>query len=118
MTTGLTSLPLTQITSLLRAGDISSKDLTQAFIDRIEELDPHLHAFLTLTPENALSQAAKADQCLADWRQSPDQALSPLVGVPLAIKDVLCVADVRCTCGSRILEDFAPPFHATAVQRL
>ena len=118
MTTGLTSLPLTQIISLLRAGDISSQELTRAFLERIENFDPHLHTFLTLTPKKALSQAAKADQRLADWRQSPDEVLSPLVGVPLAVKDVLCVADVRCTCGSRILEDFAPPFHATAVQRL
>jgi aspartyl-tRNA(Asn)/glutamyl-tRNA(Gln) amidotransferase subunit A len=118
MVAGINDLTLTQIISILRAGDVSSREVTQFFLDRIERLEPHLHAFLTLTPEKALSQADIADQRLIAWRKSPDDFLPPLEGVPIAVKDVLCVADVRCTCGSRILENFVPPFNATAVQRL
>jgi aspartyl-tRNA(Asn)/glutamyl-tRNA(Gln) amidotransferase subunit A len=118
MTTRLTDLTLSQIVSLLRTGDVSSREVTQVFLDRIERLEPHLRAFLTLIPEKALSQADKADQRLAAWRKSPDEPLPPLEGVPIAVKDVLCVAEMRCTCGSRILENFTPPFNATAVQRL
>lgn len=118
MTTRLTDLTLSQIVSMLRAGDVSSREVTQVFLDRTERLEPHLRAFLTLIPEKALSLADKADQRLAAWRKSPEEPLPPLEGVPIAVKDVLCVADVRCTCGSRILENFTPPFNATAVQRL
>jgi len=118
MTTRLIDLTLSQIVSMLRTGDVSSREVTQVFLDRIESLESLLHAFLTLIPEKALSQADKADQRLAAWRKSPDEPLPPLEGVPIAVKDVLCVADIRCTCGSHILENFAPPFNATAVQRL
>jgi len=103
---------------MLRAGDVSSREVTHLFLDRISKLDHHLHAFLTLTPEKALSQADRADQRLVAWRKSSKKPLPPLEGVPIAVKDVLCVADVRCTCGSLILENFTPPFNATAVQRL
>jgi aspartyl-tRNA(Asn)/glutamyl-tRNA(Gln) amidotransferase subunit A len=73
---------------------------------------------LTLIPELALARADEADRRLSDWRRRPDQPLPALLGLPIAVKDVLCVADVRCTCGSRILENFVPPFNATVVERL
>jgi aspartyl-tRNA(Asn)/glutamyl-tRNA(Gln) amidotransferase subunit A len=118
MTPRQIDLTLSQIVSMLRAGDVSSREVTQLYLDRISKLNPHLHAFLTVTPEKALSQSNKADQRLAAWRKSSKMPLPPLEGVPIAVKDVLCVADVRCTCGSLILENFTPPFNATAVQRL
>ena len=118
MAAGITDLNLSQMVAKLRTGEVSSREVTQAFLDRIGDLEPHLHAFLTLTPEKALSQAEEADRRLAAWRNTPDEQLPPLLGVPIAVKDVLCVADTRCTCGSRILENFVPPFNATAVQRL
>jgi len=118
MTARITDLTLSQIVSMLRTGEVSSREVTQVFLDRIESLEPHLHAFLTLIPEKALSQADISDQRLAAWRKNPEERLQPLEGVPIAVKDVLCVADIRCTCGSRILENFTPPFNATAVQRL
>jgi len=114
----LTDLTLIQIVHSLRKGEFSSHELTWAYLERIDRLEPELHAFITLTPEMALAQATKADQCLAARRNHPDEPLSPLLGVPIAIKDVLCVADVRCTCGSRILENFTPVYNATAVERL
>lgn len=114
----LTDLSLTQINQALHSGDISSRQLTQAFLDRIDRLDHSLHAFLTLIPEKALKQADEADRRLRAWRTGDNKPLPPLLGVPVAIKDVLCVEDVRCTCGSRILENFHPPFNATVVERL
>jgi aspartyl-tRNA(Asn)/glutamyl-tRNA(Gln) amidotransferase subunit A len=116
--TDLFDLTLIEMVYSLRKGEFSSNELTRACLERIGNLDPDLHAFITLTPETALTQAARADRCLAAWRNHPDDSLPPLLGVPIAIKDVLCVAGVRCTCGSRILENFTPVYNATAVERL
>jgi aspartyl-tRNA(Asn)/glutamyl-tRNA(Gln) amidotransferase subunit A len=114
----LIELSLAQMRQSLRGGEFSSQELTKAFLERIDRLEGDLHAFITLTPQLALEQAKQADRCLADWRRNPDVPLSPLLGVPLAVKDILCVSGVRCTCGSRILENFVPPYSATAVERL
>lgn len=114
---GLTELTLSQIIHSLRTGECSSRQLTQAFLERIQNLEPSLHAFITLTPELALEQAAQADQRLASWRQEGGE-MPLLAGVPLAVKDVLSVAGVRCTAGSRILETYQPPYHATVIERL
>jgi aspartyl-tRNA(Asn)/glutamyl-tRNA(Gln) amidotransferase subunit A len=114
----LTDLSLLEAVSELRAGKIASIELTQACLERIERLDPALQAFITLTPELALEQAAGADRSLTAWRRDRASCLPALAGVPLAVKDVLCVEGVRCTCGSRILENFVPPYTATAVERL
>ena len=114
----LASLTLTQATDALRQGQVSSRALTQAFLERIDRLEPCLHAFITLTPERALAQAGAADRALAAWRKDPAAALLPLLGLPIVVKDVLCVEGVPCTCGSRILEGYVPPFTATAVNRL
>ena len=108
----LTDLTLTQAQAKLRAGDITAVELTQAHLDRIRTLDPQIRAFLTVTEEAALAAAERADQ----RRREGDEAL--LLGIPLAIKDVLSTQGVPTTCGSRILEGFIPPFTATAVQRL
>jgi aspartyl-tRNA(Asn)/glutamyl-tRNA(Gln) amidotransferase subunit A len=77
-----------------------------------------LRAFITLTPEKALQQAKQADRVLSQPRQASDAAPPPLTGLPIAVKDILALAGVRCTCGSRILEPFVPPYTATAVSRL
>jgi aspartyl-tRNA(Asn)/glutamyl-tRNA(Gln) amidotransferase subunit A len=114
----LTDLTITASILALHQGEISSRELTQACLERIERLEPILHAFITLTPELALRQADSADRRLLAWRHAPDGPLPALLGVPLAVKDVLCLAGVRCTAGSRILETFVPPFNATAVDRL
>lgn len=114
----LTDLSVLEILRALRQGQISSREVTQAHLDRIQAQNEHLNAFITLTPEMALNMAAAADSRLAEWRRSPGGFLPPLLGLPLAVKDVLCVEGVRCTSGSLILENFVPPFTATAVARL
>ena len=92
--------------------EVSSVELTRAALDRIGALDGKLHAFLTVTEEQALAQAGAADERIARGEAGP------LTGVPAAIKDVINVAGVRTTCGSRILEQFVPPYDAFAIRRL
>ncbi len=109
--------------SALRKGDVSSRELTRDVLERIDRLEPRLHAFITLTPDLALRMADEADRRWQAWRKDPEAELPnaeppALLGLPMAIKDVLTVAGVRCTCGSKILENFIPPYTATAVQRL
>ncbi len=96
----------------MRAGEFTAVALTQALLDRITAVDDNVKAYLTVTAEAALDQAEAADQ----RRAAGEDAL--LLGVPLAIKDVLATKGVQTTCGSKILKGFIPPYTATAVARL
>jgi len=111
-------LSLTEAAALLRSGDVSSVELTQACLDRIEALDDQIHAFLALTPELALQQAEAADQRFAAWREAGGEPPPAVCGVPTAVKDVLCVDGVQATAGSKILEGYRPAYTATSVARL
>jgi len=108
----LTALTLTQLRDALRAGDTTSVAATEAAIDRITRVDNEIRSFLTLADEIALEQAAAADRRRA---QGDD---SPLLGVPVAIKDIICNEGIETTAGSRILEGFVPPYDAFVVKRL
>ena len=96
----------------LTSRQISSVELTQACLDRIEAIEDQVQSFLTLTPEIALAQAEKADRMLAAGEGGP------LTGVPVQIKDVMCTEGVLTTCASRMLENFVPVYNATAVEKL
>ncbi|HLC35749.1 MAG TPA: Asp-tRNA(Asn)/Glu-tRNA(Gln) amidotransferase subunit GatA [Anaerolineales bacterium] len=113
----LTDLSLAQAARMLRDGEISSLELTRACLQRIHRFDEKQHAFLALRPEAALDEARQADRRLATAR-GEEQPAGALLGVPLAVKDVVCVTGLPCTCGSRILEGFTPPYDATGVARL
>lgn len=110
----LTALTLNEAMDGLHSGQFSSRELTSAYLKQIERLEPELHAFITLTPDLALETAKQADLRL----QNKGEDLHPLTGLPLAIKDVLSLADVQLTCGSKILEGYIPPFNASTVKRL
>ena len=114
----LTELSLLAAAAALRAGETSSLELTRACLDRIEALEPRLHAFLARTPELALAAARAADHRLAEWRRRRDGPLPLPLGIPVAVKDVLCFEGAPTTAGSRILEGFRPPYSATSVARL
>ncbi len=92
---------------------VTAASLAEGFYKKIESEDKDVHAFLTLSKERALAQAAKID-AMAD----KGEALPPLAGVPVAIKDVMVTKGVRSTAGSKILENFIPPYDCTAVARL
>lgn len=108
----LTALTISEILAGLDAGDFSSVELTQAYLDRIAKYDSVIRAYLTVTPERALDDARRADARRKNGEKSP------LLGVPLGIKDVLSTEGIETTCGSKILKGYVPVFNATAVQRL
>ena len=105
-------LTITQALEKLAAGEISSVEVTKGCLKRIEQAEPSVHAFITQTPERALEQAAQAD----DMRKKGEAG--PLCGIPLTFKDLLCTEGLRTTCGSKILENFVPPYSATAVDKV
>jgi aspartyl-tRNA(Asn)/glutamyl-tRNA(Gln) amidotransferase subunit A len=91
----------------------SARELAKDFYAQIERRNPELNAFLALCPERAYAQADRVDATVANG-----DALGPLAGVPVAIKDVISTQGVRTTCGSKILENYTPPYDATAIERL
>ena len=103
---------LVKLRDLLRRGEVSSEELTRHFLNRISELDPKVKAYITITEEEALSQAREADKALKAGEDKP------LLGVPLAIKDNICTKGIRTTCASKILENFVPIYDATVIERL
>ena len=108
----LTRLTLTELRSALRQGKTSSIAATQAMLDRIVEQDNDIKSYLTITDEMALEQAAEADKRIANGEESP------LLGVPIAVKDIIAVKGAPTTAGSKILEGFIPPYDAFVVEKL
>ena len=108
----LHQLTIQQAQQLLRDGKASSQELTEAVIDRIVAVDNDVKAYLTLTLESARKAAQAADVRFAAGE------CGPLLGIPIAVKDVICVRDTPTTCGSKILEDFVPPYDAAVIERL
>ncbi len=96
----------------MREGEFSSVEVTRDYLDRIARLNPQLNAFITVCEESALAEAEAADQRRAAGEEAP------LLGVPLAHKDIFCTSGVRTSCGSRMLDNFVPPYDATAIQKL
>jgi aspartyl-tRNA(Asn)/glutamyl-tRNA(Gln) amidotransferase subunit A len=98
---------------LLRQGKLSSVELTQAHLERIRAVDDKVKAFTLVTDDLALKQAEEADR-----RIRSGENVTPLTGIPLGIKDVICTKDIATTCGSRMLENFKPPFNAAVMEKL
>src|ERR1700757_1129013 len=97
----------------LAAKKVSARELAADFYKRIDSRNAGLNAFLTLSPERARRQTDRIDALLAE-----EKALPPLAGVPVAIKDVISTRGIKTTCGSKILQNYFPPYDATAVERL
>jgi len=108
----LTRLTVTEASARLARREISAVELLQAHLERIRQVEPQIHAFITLTEEVALAQAQEADRRIARGD------VAPLTGIPIALKDVLCTVDAPTTAGSRILEGFRSPYDATVVRKL
>ncbi|WP_449246890.1 Asp-tRNA(Asn)/Glu-tRNA(Gln) amidotransferase subunit GatA [Desulfarculus baarsii] len=105
-------LTIAQASQLLAKGELSSVELTKAMLERVATTEERVHAYITLTPELALEQAANADKMRAQGQAGP------LTGVPAGVKDVLCTRGVATTCASRMLQNFTPPYSATLVRKL
>ncbi len=108
----LADLTLVALRERLREGSVTSVAATEAILQRIVDLDNDLRAYLTVSDGLALEMAQEADERRARGEDGP------LLGVPIAVKDIICTRGVETTAGSRILEGFIPPYDATVVERL
>jgi aspartyl-tRNA(Asn)/glutamyl-tRNA(Gln) amidotransferase subunit A len=113
----LTALTAPEARELLVKREISATELTRAALDRIEAVDREIRAFITVTDDLALQQAAAADEALQAGGGDPS-ATPELTGIPTVLKDLFCSTGVQTTSGSKILQGFVPPYDATVVARL
>lgn len=97
---------------LLQKKEISSQELTRSVLDRIFALEERVGSYITIAEEKALEQAKQADGRIAKGE------ITPLTGIPIAVKDLICTQGIRTTCASKILEDFVPPYDATVIRKL
>jgi aspartyl-tRNA(Asn)/glutamyl-tRNA(Gln) amidotransferase subunit A len=109
------TLTISKLTDQLAAKKLSSREVTQACLNRINAVDGRLNAFINLDPEQALAQADAADTAIAQGRTHAEQ---PLLGVPIAIKDVIAVQDQPLNCASKILGNFNSPYESTVAGKL
>ena len=108
----LYEMTATELAEILRTKKASSVQITESVLNRIDHVEGKVHAYVTLNPESALDMAREADRKIAagDAR--------PLTGIPIAVKDNMCVKGQRTTCGSKILANFLPPYDATVIRLL
>ena len=109
----LCDLTITKAHEGLKNKKFSSRELTLSCLKKIEEVEDDLNAFITVTAEKALSKANEVDERIASG-----QEISPLTGIPAALKDIFCTKDIETTAGSNILRGFVPPYDATVVKKL
>ena len=108
----LHALSIQEAHQRLKSREISSLELTQAVLDRVEAVENQVDAFITITREEALRAAEAADQEIAKGN------IAFLTGIPIGVKDLLCTKGVKTTCGSRILDNFIPTYDATVIKKL
>lgn len=108
----LHDMTASELARVLISGETTSVEITRSLLARIDKLEDAIHAYVTVAPEAALDMAAEADRMIAAGKAAP------LTGIPIAIKDNMCIKDRKTSCGSRILGNFKPPYDATVVRRL
>jgi aspartyl-tRNA(Asn)/glutamyl-tRNA(Gln) amidotransferase subunit A len=106
------ALTIHEAHQLLKNGEISALELTDALLERIDTVDTKVGAYITVAAELARSQANQADKAIAAGH------CQPLTGIPLAIKDLICTKGLKTTCASKILANFIPPYDATVIKAL
>jgi len=111
----LNQLSIAELTARLARREVTAREVTQACLDQIQRHDGQLHAFLNYDTAHALAQAGIADEAIA---AGSTHARQPLLGVPIAIKDVIAVKGQPLTCASKILENFVAPYDATVTEKL
>ena len=109
----LYKLTLRELQEKFTKGEVTACEIVQAYTLRLNQLEPKVRAYITLTKEAALTQAEALDEKLKGWRRT-----MPLMGMPVAVKDNICTQGVLTTCASRMLGNFVPPYDASVIARL
>jgi aspartyl-tRNA(Asn)/glutamyl-tRNA(Gln) amidotransferase subunit A len=108
----LYELTIHQAHDLLQKKEVTSEEITRAVLERIDAVENNVGAFLTISADQAIEQARRADDAIKEGH------CGPLTGIPFGIKDVMCTQGLRTTCASRILENFEPPYDAFVIRKL
>ncbi|HWQ72103.1 MAG TPA: Asp-tRNA(Asn)/Glu-tRNA(Gln) amidotransferase subunit GatA [Desulfitobacteriaceae bacterium] len=109
----ITAKSAAELHIMLESKAVSATELVRKFLDRINKIEGNIKAFVTLTEDLALNQAAKLDEKIARGEK-----IGPLAGIPMAFKDNMCSTGIKTTCSSKMLRNFIPPYNATVVERL
>lgn len=109
----LYDLTIHELHEKLKKKEITSLDLTEAFLKRIDAVEGKIKAYITVTKEDAIKQAMEADKRIASGKD-----ITPLTGVPISVKDIFCTKGILTTCASKILNSFVPPYDATVIKKL
>lgn len=102
-----------ELQDMLKAKEVSSVEITKAYLDRIDKVDPKVNAYITVNGEEALKKAEKVDN-----KRAAGEALAELAGIPIGIKDNICTDGLLTTCASKMLGNFIPPYDATVVKKI
>ena len=109
----ITRMTLLELSDAMQRGDLTSREVTQAYLDRIHQVEGKVQAYISLNEDEALRQA---DEC--DKKRQQGEKVSPLCGIPVAVKDNICVKGGKTTCASKMLADFVSPYSATVWEKL
>ena len=97
----------------LEKGEVTSVEITKSYFDRIKEIDPKVKAYVSLMEEEAMAKAKEVDE-----KRANGEKVSALAGIPIGIKDNMCITGTKTTCSSKMLENFVAPYNATVIEKL